>query len=86
MKRYKSIFKEAINYDKYVEIADYISRNTATNKEKVIEYLKANYDDKSVLDLPPVFGKYVKWNEFVKYFLNNKRIPTLKEFKHGAKK
>ena len=82
MKPYKRLFKEKIDYDKYVEIADYISRNTASNKNKVIEWLKNNYNDKEVLDLPPVFGKYVSWTNFIKYFLNDKRIPTLKQFKN----
>ena len=73
-KRITELEEENLNLSNNLEKPRY-------DKNKVIEWLKNNYNDKDILDLPPVFGKYIKWKDFVKYFLANKRIPTLKDFK-----
>lgn len=84
---YRSRTLTPLVINKYKEIADFIARHTATNKDKVEVWLLKHYDDMALFDLPPVFGKYVQWKDFVNYFLHDKRIPTLREFKrlHGKR-
>lgn len=73
--------------NKFKEVSEFISKHTAMNKDKIELWLMKHYDDMQILELPPVFGKYVQWKDFANYFLHDKRIPTLREFRrlHGKR-
>ena len=75
MKRYKSKFQEAINYEFYSEVAETISRNTKTNQKVATEWLKKNYP--ITMDVINMMAKYAskkKWGEIATAIIDDKKI------------
>jgi hydroxymethylglutaryl-CoA reductase len=64
-----------VEYEFYKEVAETISRNTATRYEKVLNWLKNNYPNK--MDVINMMGKYAskkKWTDIAMAIINNKKI------------
>ena len=74
MKKYKRLFNE-MSYDFYTEVADTISRNTATNIKRVEEWLHNFYPDKTdVMDFMAKYASSKKWKEIAVAIINDTKL------------